>query len=107
VFLRVGEALGIDRLLDLLRRAEADDRWSRSVRQGLLDDLDELRRVGAQRVLEDQPGTEPVEAFEFFLRARSAWVDELSSVLRSVEREPVARLDAITVAARAVRRAIV
>ncbi|HVF14886.1 MAG TPA: NAD-glutamate dehydrogenase domain-containing protein, partial [Acidimicrobiales bacterium] len=103
----VEEALGIDQLVERLRQAVvADDGWSRSAVRGLLDDLDDLRRAGAQRALESAPGAGEGEAVAKFLAARSSRATEVGALLRRIDAEPTVRLDALTVATRAVRRAI-
>jgi glutamate dehydrogenase len=105
-FLRLSESAGIDRLLELLRRAAVDDRWSRMARQDLLDDLDDLRRAAAHRAFDEHPGDDEVGAVTRFLAARSAPVAAANAVARDVEHQHEARLDAVAVAARAVRRAL-
>ncbi len=104
----VEEALGIDQLVDRLIQAVVadDDAWSRAAVRGLLDDLDELRRLGARRALELPPDVAETEAVPRFLAARSAPRAELTALLRRIDAEPTIRLDALAVATRAVRRAV-
>jgi len=102
----VEEALGIDQLVDRLRHAVADDGWSRSAVRGLLDDLDDLRRRGARRALDSSPDLGELDAVARFLAARSSEAAEITGLLRRIDAEPIARLDALAVTTRAVRRAI-
>ena len=102
----VGESLGVDRLLHRVGQSTAEDRWARAVRRDLVDDLDDLRRLGAWRALEDHPDQPETEAVIRFLAARVERIAEVARLVTEVESESQPRLDAITVATRAVRRAI-
>ena len=102
----VEEALGIDQLVDRLRLAVAADGWSRSAVRGLLDDLDDLRRLAACRALQGSPDVGEAEAVARFLAARSSHAAEITALLRRIDAEPTIRLDALAVATRAVRHAI-
>jgi glutamate dehydrogenase len=102
----VGESLGVDRLLQRVRAAAAEDRWSTAVRRGLVDDLTDLRRLGAGRALRDHPDQPEPEAVIRFLAARVEPIGEVARLVSEVESEPQPRLDAVTVATRAVRQAI-
>ncbi len=105
-FLRAGESLGLDRLVDLLRKAPVTDQWARAAWQGLLDDLDELRREAAYRAFVEHPERDAPDAVARFLAARAEPVHEAVALVREIEGGPSARLDAIAVAVRAVRRGI-
>jgi glutamate dehydrogenase len=102
----VGEALGVDRLLQRLAQPAAEDRWARVARRDLVDDLVELRRQGARQALEDHPDESEEEAVVRFLAGRVAGLGEASRLLNDLESEPALRLDAVAVATRAVGRAI-
>jgi NAD-specific glutamate dehydrogenase len=102
----VGEALGVDRLVERVGQAVADDRWSTAMRRGLVEDLIDLRRLGAQRALEDHPGHSETEAVIRFLADRVEEIGEVARLVSEVESEERPRLDAVTVATRAVRQAI-
>jgi glutamate dehydrogenase len=104
-FLRVGEALGTDRLADRLRRTAVADRWARAAAQGVADDLDDVRLQAAIRALEAHPGDE-AEAVRRFLAGRAALVGRALAVVEEVESERRLRLDAVAVAVRAIRRAV-
>jgi glutamate dehydrogenase len=105
-FLQVAESLGIDRLLDQLRQIAVNDRWSRAARHGLVDDLDDLRRAAARRSLEEDSQQDEGEAVAHFLSTRSRRIADVNALLRDIERDRQASLDAVAVATRAVRRAI-
>ncbi|MGH9222223.1 MAG: NAD-glutamate dehydrogenase domain-containing protein [Acidimicrobiales bacterium] len=94
-FLGVGEHFGIDRLVDQLGRVPAGDRWSQAAWRGALNDLDDLRRVGARLVLAAGRDGDTGGA-----------VADALALIADIEREPEARIDALAVATRAVRRAL-
>jgi glutamate dehydrogenase len=106
VVLQLGEALGIDRLVERLHQWSPQDRWGRAAWRGLVDDLDDLRRWAARRALEDGRDLPEPEAVVRFLAARAPAVGEVTRLLRDVEAGPSPSLDAVAVATRAVRRAI-
>jgi len=106
VVLQLGEALGIDRLVDRLSQSSPDDRWGRAAWRGLVDDLDDLRRSAARRALDDHHDQPEPEAVIRFLAARAGSVGVITRMLRDVESGPLTSLDAVAVATRAVRRAI-
>ncbi|HEX2024532.1 MAG TPA: NAD-glutamate dehydrogenase domain-containing protein [Acidimicrobiales bacterium] len=102
----LGESLGVDRLLRRLEQTAAPDRWSRAARRGLADDLTDLRRLGTRRALEEHPDQPESEAVVRFLAARVDRIADVARLVAELESEPSPRLDAVTVATRAVRRAI-
>ena len=102
----IGEAVGVDRLLQRLDQPRPEDRWSRVARRDLVDDLVDLRRAGARRALEDHPDETEEDAVVRFLAARVAGLGEVSRLLNDLDSEAALRLDAVAVATRAVRRAI-
>ncbi len=102
----VGESLGVDRLIQRLELAVAEDRWSIAVRRGLVDDLTDLRRLGARRALQEHPDQPESDAVIRFLAERVEQIGEVARLVSEVEGEAQPRLDAVTVATRAVRRAI-
>ncbi|MEW6155403.1 MAG: NAD-glutamate dehydrogenase domain-containing protein [Actinomycetota bacterium] len=109
VFFTVGARLGTDRLAAQLIRAPAGDRWTEAARQGVLDDLDDLRRAGARGVLTAATGgplRSPRDAVASFLRPRSYALVEALAIVADIEQEAEARIDALVVAARAVRRVL-
>lgn len=104
--LQLGESLGIDRLVDQLGHTTPSDRWSLAAWRGLLDDLDDLRRLTARRALDDHPEKNELDAVLRFLAARTSQVAEVNRLLREIEADAHSSLDALTVATRAVRRVI-
>ncbi len=102
----VGESLGVDRLIERVGLTVADDRWSIAVRRGLVDDLTDLRRLGARRALQEHPDQSESDAVIQFLAERIEQIGEVARLVTEVEGEDQPRLDAVTVATRAVRRAI-
>ena len=102
----VGESLGVDRLLRRLEQTTATDRWSSAARRGLADDLTDLRRLGAGRAFAESPEQAESEAVVRFLAARVEGIADVARLVADLESEPQPRLDAVTVATRAVRRAI-
>jgi glutamate dehydrogenase len=101
--LQLGESLGIDRLVDHLGRTTIEDRWSRAAWRGLHDDLLDLRRLTTRQALEEHPGEDEVDAVVRFLDRRTDQVAEISVILRDVDGDAPASLDAVMVAYRAVR----
>jgi len=104
--LQLGESLGIDRLGERLRQARPRGRWSWAAWRGLVDDLDQLRRLAARRALEDHPDEPEPEAVLRFLVERAHPVGQVTRLLRDIESEPEPSLDAVAVATRAVRSVI-
>ncbi len=102
----VGESFGVDRLIHQVGLAVADDRWSAAVRRGLVDDLTDLRRLGAHRALQEHADQPEPEAVIRFLAERVEQIGEVARLVSEVEGEAQPRLDAVSVATRAVRQAI-
>ena len=96
-------------LTDLWRRTDAlpgVGEWAATARRGLLDDLIGIRREAARRVLADRPDLDPDDAVAAHLDRRAAAVAEASAVRRRLAVDVDAGFDALTVAVRAVRRAV-
>jgi glutamate dehydrogenase len=105
VFLRLGDGLGIDRLEDGLGRTTVATPWARRQRTGLRTDLRRLRRDAARLAL-DGPSEDAPAIVERFLAPRADPVARARAVGAEADRVDVDRLDAIAVAARAVRDAV-
>ncbi len=104
-FRAVDDHLELD---ELTRRTEAlapDDAWGRAARRGLLDDLVALRRETARRALAAAPDADPADAVAQHLAADPDAGEEARATRRRLLDDDEAGLDALTVAARAVRRA--
>jgi glutamate dehydrogenase len=105
-FLRLGEALAVDRLEEVLERSAAVDPWARRQRGGLANDLRRLRRDAALAALRRFPGDDEPTAVARFLDERPAALVRVRSVAEEVESVDDASLEAVAVAARTVRDAI-
>ncbi len=104
-FLELSEQLGIDRLLERTRAVVPVDGWAWAARQGLVDDLVGLRREASRRALV-AGGADGAVAADQWLAARAGPVAEAGAFRRRLDAEPGAGLDALAVAVRAVRRAV-
>ncbi len=102
-FVRVGEALYVDRLEARLRDVPAANTWHRWAIQAIQDDLHTVRRDLAERVLEPVPDRPVDEALEGFLAARSRPVARLARFMHSLTLEDASELAALTVALRKIR----
>jgi glutamate dehydrogenase len=106
-FLALEDALGLDRLRRLVDAIEAEDRWADWQRSGLTDDLHGIHRVAVHRALTEHPEASEREAADRFVGRRSAAIRHATALGRQLEQEPSERrLDALSVAVRAVRDAI-
>ncbi len=105
-FRAVDDHLGLD---DLARRTQAlnpSDSWGRVARRGLLDDLVGMRRETARRALAGAPSdADPAEAVARRLAADPRAAEDALAHRRRLLGADDLGLDALTVAARAARRA--
>jgi glutamate dehydrogenase len=102
-FFAVGESLFIDWLEGRLAELPTPNKWHRWAVQAVQDDLLLVRRLVAEKVLEeagDRPADEGVAAF---LDSRSDAFDRLSRFMRGMALEDANDLAAMTVALRQVR----
>ncbi len=107
VLLRLGAALGIDRLEDALRRADHLEGWSRQQRLGLALDLRRARRAASATALATAGSvTRADELAAGFIEPRRREVDRALRLIGQAESDAPESLDALAVAARAVRQAI-
>ena len=120
--LRLSERLGIDRLEESLRRVDASSGWARRERLGLAMDLRRARRSAAVLALRplavseaagdgagstDDPGTPSVAALvDGFLAERRLELERTRETVAAAETVDTGSLDALGVAARAVRETI-
>ncbi|HEX2029371.1 MAG TPA: NAD-glutamate dehydrogenase domain-containing protein [Nitriliruptorales bacterium] len=106
-FLVIGEALGLPRLQRLLERVRPADRWARMERRGLADDLRAVQREAAHRALLAYPEVEEGEAADRFVASRRTAIQHAARLARVVdEDQDQVRLDAVSVALRAIRDAL-
>jgi glutamate dehydrogenase len=102
-FFAVGESLFIDWLEGRLAELPTPSKWYRWAVQAVQDDLLLVRRLVAEKVLEEA-GDRPVdEAIAAFLEGRSGAFDRLSRFMRGMALEDANDLAAMTVALRQVR----
>lgn len=104
--LRLGDELGVDRLEERLRRSRPDDPWSRRQRDGIAADLRRIRRDAALIALSTEGDTDHEQAVRSFLEAREIGIARAGSIMNQLLEAETEHLDAIAVAARAIRGAI-
>ncbi|MTV27562.1 NAD-glutamate dehydrogenase [Nitriliruptoraceae bacterium ZYF776] len=106
VAFRLGDHLGVDRLEEQLRREQPSEPWARRQQRGLSRDLRRLRRDAAAAAFLATPDVEVAEVVERFLADRDRAVSRALKVVEEAEHGDRHGLDAIAVAARAVREAV-
>ncbi|MGH2576250.1 MAG: NAD-glutamate dehydrogenase domain-containing protein, partial [Actinomycetota bacterium] len=102
-FFAVGESLFIDWLEGRLTELPAPSKWHRWAIQAVQDDLLLVRRLVAERVLEEEWERPVDEGVAAFLDSRSEAFDRLSRFMRRMALEDANDLAAMTVALRQVR----
>lgn len=106
VFLRIGKALGLDRLTELTRTVDITSRWQRWAVWTVEEELLTLRRLAATRVLEEAPGLPSSEAVETYLGARAPMIARLHQFMETFESGPTGDPAALMVALSQVRAAL-
>ena len=106
VLLRLGAALGIDRLEEVLRRADHLEGWARQQRLGLALDLRRARRAASATALAAHPTGTADQIVGQFIEPRRREVERALRVISQAEADAPESLNAAAVAARAVRQAI-
>jgi NAD-specific glutamate dehydrogenase len=104
--LQLGDALGIDRLEQGLRRIVPKDIWTRRQRLGLTA---ELRRARSQAVItahRDHGPSGPDGVVGAYLEVRRPGVDRALAVVAAAEKVEGPSLDALAVAVRAVTETV-
>jgi glutamate dehydrogenase len=104
--LRLGDALGIDRLEDGLRRAAPEGYWDARQRRGLAADLRRRRREAAIVALRGTPPGEERAGVASFLAARSVALTRVRATLQDLDSHDRGDLDGIAVVERALRALI-
>jgi NAD-specific glutamate dehydrogenase len=104
--LRIGAALGIERLEELLARVRPTDPWAQRQRDGIAADLRRARRIAAVSALGGAPRLEVGEAVSRFLADQEHARVRIQRVLDEAAAGDGPVLDAIAVAARIVRAAV-
>jgi glutamate dehydrogenase len=85
LFHQAGEALGLDRLADIVIALKPTDPWQRWTQEMLEDDLVDLRRDFASQVLTGVGGSTATEALGEFLAHRPEPVARVLKLARSVD----------------------
>jgi glutamate dehydrogenase len=106
VFLRIGRALGLDRLTEAARSIDPGARWQRWALWTVEEELLAVRRRAAERVLEVSEGRTGEEAVEHFLTERSEHVGRLVRFMEAFHADPGADVAPLMVALRQVRAAL-
>jgi len=102
-FVRVTDALPLDRLGRRLRTIAPEGHWQRWQHRGLLDDLRDLRRKVAAAALDAHADVMATEAVERYLDDRADHLERIVTVLDLLERESSAGLAGVAVAVRTLR----
>jgi glutamate dehydrogenase len=102
-FFLLGERLQIDWLETQLEGMAAGTRWRRWAQQSMEDDLFNLRRQVAEKILEVSDGVPIDEAVETFLTERPDADERLRRFMRQLAMEGVTDLAQLTVALRQIR----
>ena len=106
-FLRVDHDLGIRRIQALLDRATPHGRWEREQREGLGNDLRDLRTLAVTTALAEHPDADEAGAVQTFLADRAPLIAQASEPLHDLEGGAEISLPALSVVTRALRRAVV
>ncbi len=103
VFWRLSESLPLDDLSARVTQARTVGSWQSWQQRGLVDELRELRRAGAGRVIAVHPDLEPAAAVAAFLDDRADARHRVRVLLSALDREPDGGLDGLAVVVRALR----
>jgi NAD-specific glutamate dehydrogenase len=102
-FVRISDAMPLDRLARRLRTITPDGRWERWQHRGLLDDLRDLRRRVAVTAINAYPDTLASEAVERYLAERPDEMARINQVLYQLDRDSTAGMSGVAVAVRSFR----
>jgi glutamate dehydrogenase len=102
-FFTAGERLYIDWLERRLAELPEDSRWQHWASQAVGDDLMNLRRDIAVRILESADGRPMAQAIDDYIDARSEAYERLRRLVESLQAQDESSLAALTVALRQVR----
>jgi glutamate dehydrogenase len=106
VFLQVGRSFGLDRLTDLARAIQLDNRWQRWALWTVEEELLVVRRRAAERVLDLAEGRTGADAVEHFRKSRPSHTTRLSRFLDVFDFEGDRDVAPLMVALRQVRSAL-
>jgi glutamate dehydrogenase len=104
--LQLGDALGIDRLEQCLRRIVPTEPWSRRQRLGLAADLRRVRCQATITAHREHAGEDSGQVVAGYLEPRRAAVDRALGVVTAAERAEGSSLDALGVAVRAITETV-
>ncbi len=85
IFFRIGQAVHLDALERILAGIIAHDPWNRWARQTIEDDLGEIRRLLAYRVLEEGGDRQADDAVDHFLARRAHALKRVLELTRTLE----------------------
>jgi glutamate dehydrogenase len=102
-FFLVGEAAYVDELESRLAAVVPSSRWQRWAHQGLQDELLQVRRRLAERVLATAGSAPPEEALAAFLQEHAEPFARIARLMRSLATEQTDGLAALSVAMRQIR----
>lgn len=85
IFFRIGQAVHLDALERILAGIIAHDPWNRWARQTIEDDLGEIRRLLAHRVLEEGGHRQADDAVDHFLARRAHALKRVLELTRTLE----------------------
>ena len=85
IFFRIGQAVQLDTLERILAGMVTSDPWNRWARQTIEDDLGEIRREIAQRVLLEAEDRQADDAVDLFLSRRAHALKRVLDLTRTLE----------------------
>ncbi|HSL25118.1 MAG TPA: NAD-glutamate dehydrogenase domain-containing protein, partial [Acidimicrobiia bacterium] len=103
IMFHAGYAVGLDRLQLMAAGFSLTDPWQRWALETLEDDIVEIRRLLAEKILEEAKGQTAVEAVEDFLARHAAAVQRLNTFLRSLGSDQPEHLAPLMIGVRQLR----
>lgn len=88
IFFRIGQAVQLDALERILAGMVTHDPWNRWARQTIEDDLGEIRRLLAKRVIAEGGNRDPDDAVDHFLARRTHALKRVLDFTRALEIDP-------------------
>ncbi|MEX2562734.1 MAG: NAD-glutamate dehydrogenase domain-containing protein [Nitriliruptoraceae bacterium] len=104
-FLRVGEALKIERLEEAIQRLEVREPWAHRQREGLRSDLRRVRRDAARLALLTHPDRDVAAAVSEQVKIWEPDIATVTALIDDIATESVS-LDALAVCARSVHQVV-
>ena len=103
VFFSLSDALPLDTLNARLLQIAPTGHWERWQHRGLTDELRELRRAAAASAIAERPDAGAADIVNAFLSERAGARERAATLIRMLESEAGAGLEAVAVAVRALR----